>query len=150
MSPTIARVLVTGSRNWKDFRRVWGVLTALAESYHAQGCTEMVVVHGGATGADEFAHSWVTRLEYTGPMGVRVEVVRADWEKHGRAAGHMRNRELVDRGADACVAFLAVCSAPRCARPDPHYSHGATACRDLAEAADIPVMEIFEESEVTG
>jgi len=29
----------------------------------------------------------------------------ADWERHGRAAGPIRNQEMADAGADLCIAF---------------------------------------------
>lgn len=37
---------------------------------------------------------------------IRYEVFRADWDKHGKAAGPIRNQEMLDNGkADALVAF---------------------------------------------
>ena len=56
------------------------------------------VVSGGATGADEGGEEYANQH--------RIPVVRfpADWEKHGRAAGPIRNQQMADY-ADAVVLF---------------------------------------------
>ncbi|MFB6934553.1 hypothetical protein [Streptomyces chartreusis] len=53
-------------------------------------------------------------------------------------AGPRRNAHMVSLGADACLAFIGPCTSPRCRRPGPHPSHGASGCADLAEQAGIP------------
>ncbi len=58
----------------------------------------MIIVHGGAHGVDEEAHYVAEEL------GFDVEVVPADWERYGRAAGAIRNREMVET-CDHVVAF---------------------------------------------
>lgn len=91
------RVLVTGSRNLPDKRIVAEALVDLADSWG-----EIVVVHGDCpTGADRIA-SEVARSDYR----MTEEAHPADWKKHGRAAGPIRNQKMVDLGADRCLAFL--------------------------------------------
>lgn len=85
------RVIVTGSREWTnkhEMRRVLGGLPL--------GST---VVHGGARGADSIAD------EVARELGLEVEVFPADWEQYGKRAGHIRNQQMVDAGADYCLAF---------------------------------------------
>ncbi len=100
------RVLVTGSRHHSDqvavFRALdWVYQTALARF----GVGQVVVVHGDCSrGADRFADLWVTRRGAAGWM-VDREPHRADWDKHGRAAGVIRNAEMVALGADVCLGF---------------------------------------------
>ncbi|HEX2301570.1 MAG TPA: DUF2493 domain-containing protein [Pseudonocardiaceae bacterium] len=109
------RILITGSRTWTD---ITPIRTAL--QYWRHQFPGVVLVHGDARGADRIAagiwRSW----------GLPVEAHPADWARHGRAAGHRRNRAMVALGADVCLAFIR------------HHSPGASACAALAEAAAIP------------
>lgn len=71
----------------------WAVDRAMAECPWA--VTE--VVSGGARGADAFGEEWARDRR------VPVRVFPADWNRHGRAAGPIRNREMAEY-ADALVA----------------------------------------------
>ncbi len=121
------RVLVTGSRTWSDEAAVRDGL----RPHFAPGA---VLVSGACPqGADQIAERVWTE------WGGQVERHRADWRQHGKAAGFIRNAEMVRAGADAGVAFVAPCSDHRCTRAEPHGSHGATNCADQAEPAGITV-----------
>lgn len=78
------RVLVYGSRTWDDAAAVRRVIADLP--------ADAVVIHGGAQGADTMAGLWAKA------RGLRVEVYPADWRKHGKAAGPIRNQQMVDEG----------------------------------------------------
>lgn len=56
------------------------------------------VVCGGAVGADHIGSRWAINND------IPVVCFYADWQKHGRAAGPIRNREMAEY-ADALVAF---------------------------------------------
>lgn len=117
------RVLVTGSRSWDDHDTVRAAL-AVAR-WDAAG--PMVVVHGACTsGADAIASWWCRQFARTKGLGITEERHPADWERHGRRAGFVRNAEMVALGADVCLAFI------RAASP------GASHCARLAEEAGIP------------
>jgi hypothetical protein len=119
------RILVTGSREWDDWRTV---TTALIEA--AEGKPRPVtVVHGCARGADFIAAQAARKLLW------EVEDHPADWNRHGKAAGFRRNAEMVALGADLCLAFIR------------DGSHGATHCADLAAKAGIPVRRFMAASE---
>lgn len=130
------RLLITGSRDLPDAEIVWLPLF-MAIHKHEQ----MIVVHGDAPGADTFAHEWVelpgqqwNRRPLTAHEKMhRVErlVIEerhpADWTRLGKAAGPVRNQEMVDEGADAVFAF-----------PMPH-SKGTLDCMARAWVKGIPV-----------
>ena len=59
-----------------------------------------VVVHGGARGADALAGDVAGRI-----LGYSVEVYPADWAKHGKAAGPIRNQQMLDTGIDLVIAL---------------------------------------------
>lgn len=90
------RVLVTGDRKWSDPKMIDIVLKAVAE---LRPFDNIVVVHGAARGADTYADV-VARAR-----GYRVEKYPADWEQYGRAAGPIRNKQMLDTGINLVVAF---------------------------------------------
>lgn len=90
------RILITGSRHWSDTAIIEKAILAAVEDRPA---STVVVVHGAAPGADTLA------AEVAEKYGFRVEAHPAEWEKFGRAAGPTRNRVMVRRGADMCLAF---------------------------------------------
>lgn len=89
------RVLVCGGRDFDDREFLREVLDALAREHVID-----VVIHGDAVGADRMAGEWA-RL-----AGIRELAFPADWEKYRRAAGPIRNRQmLVEAAPDVVVAF---------------------------------------------
>lgn len=134
------RVLVTGSRDWSDAEAIDTALSAMARGAAEGGYDGMTVVHGGASGADSLAQRWASLRRDAG-QPVVPEPHPARWSR-GASAGMERNREMVDLGADVCVAFVGPCNRPRCRRPKPHDSHGTAQCMRLAERAGIHVVSI--------
>ena len=58
------------------------------------------IIHDGAPGADTLA------AEVAQELGIRARAYPADWRKHGRAAGPIRNQLMLDDGKpDILVAF---------------------------------------------
>lgn len=108
------RIIVCGSRNWVDYNAITSRLDRLPEN--------AVIVHGGAPGADRLAAMWaeLTRHE--------TEEHKADWDRHGKAAGPIRNQEMVDAGADLAIAFRLNGA-----------SRGTDDCIRRATSAGIPV-----------
>jgi hypothetical protein len=60
------------------------------------GITE--VVCGCAKGADSYGRMWAQQ------RSIPVKEFPADWDKHGKAAGHIRNAEMADY-ADGAILF---------------------------------------------
>lgn len=92
----MTRVLVTGGRHFSDVPFLWEVLDTIDSALCEPGITGIVEgasddVTGPYNGADYWAHQWaVCRDRET----VRLH---AKWDAHGKAAGPMRNAEMLVR-----------------------------------------------------
>ena len=150
--PAGARIIVTGSRTWRDYDRLVHEL-----AYVARWCSGVpVFVHGDASsGADRLTRVACER------EGWLQEPHAADWDtcswpackpKHRRSrpdgttycpkAGHWRNQEMADAGALASVAFLTPCASPSCHRRGLHMSHGTADMIVRLGGALIPVWQV--------
>jgi hypothetical protein len=86
-------VIVTGSRDWEYGSSIYDAL-----HLHQP---DLVVQGGCPTGADRFARCWCDE------NNVKYRTVSADWNKYGKAAGPIRNREMLEAYPTATV--LAFC-----------------------------------------
>ena len=86
------RYIFCGSRDLKESWDIWNTLRSLNPA-------EDIIIHGDYRGADKIAGYYAHR------MGFIVEPFPADWDTHGRRAGPIRNRKMLDAGADAVYAF---------------------------------------------
>lgn len=110
------RILITGSRSWED-------AVVITEALDYYGGDYAVVVSGNCPlGADAMAEDAADEL------GMDVELHPADWDTHGKRAGFLRNAEMVNLGADVCLAFIR------------DESKGATMTANLAQKAGIPTI----------
>ena len=109
------RVLITGSRRWRDETVIWDALTGLVRDTDP---AEVTVVHGDAAGADRAARE----------LGMSREVhpaIRGDGPNRFR----MRNQRMVNLGADLCFAFA------------DRWASGTGMCARMARAARIPTVD---------
>ena len=86
------RILVCGGRSFKD--KAW--LEEVLGRFTGPG---LVVIHGGAKGADSLAAQWAKG---------HAEAVefKADWVAYGTRAGIIRNQRMLDEGKpDLVIAF---------------------------------------------
>ena len=90
------KVLVTGSRTWSDKTVIYSELN----NFLAKFPNNLILVHGGAAGADSIAHNWALA------NNVKTEVWEANWDLHGKKAGPIRNNLMIKSGADYSLAFL--------------------------------------------
>jgi len=87
--------LICGGRNFNDL----GVFdNAMGDLMRLKGCPD-TIIHGGARGADTLADEWGKR------MALRILAMPADWDRHGRSAGPLRNQAMLAKGPQLVVAF---------------------------------------------
>lgn len=86
------KVAVVGSREFRDKTLVDNLML---EIIRLDGWE---LVSGGARGVDTWAEN------YADSMGWKKKIFLADWDKHGKSAGYIRNQQIVDY-ADKIVAF---------------------------------------------
>ena len=85
-------VLVCGSRFYSDYGKVYEYLKSL------EGVSQ--VIAGGCRGADTLA------VRAARACGYPFREFPADWQKFGKAAGPIRNQQMLDEGKpDLVVAF---------------------------------------------
>jgi hypothetical protein len=113
------KVLVSGDRYYKDRDKVFHVLDAL----HARIGPDMMIITGGATGADEFARQWAVER--------RVDhlIMYAKWGVEGRGAGPIRNRRMAKKKPRLVCAF----------HPDLASSRGTADMIRVAEKMNVKV-----------
>jgi 3-keto-L-gulonate-6-phosphate decarboxylase len=87
------KTIIAGSRGCDHF----GILcTAIVESDFGNEITE--IVSGGARGVDKLGERFARQFD------IPLKVFLADWKKHDKAAGMIRNREMAEY-ADALIAI---------------------------------------------
>lgn len=113
---------------------IWNALDGVLDAHHSYD-NVLVVVHGNAPGADSIANHWVIHRQRQ-DWNVEPEARPAQWTRHGRRAGPLRNQEMVDAGADLVLAFIK------------DNSPGASHLVREARTAGIPVEEFHVTTEV--
>lgn len=86
------RILVCGDRNWSDFNIIKREL-----SKYPNGT---IIIEGDCRGADNIGEYIAKQL------GFEVIKFPANWEKYGKSAGPIRNRQMLIEGKpDLILAF---------------------------------------------
>jgi len=120
------RILVCGSREFENYKLLYSVMADVRVMYPVQ---EIVIIHGAARGADMLADKAGRALGYA------VVSFPANWATHGKAAGIIRNQQMLDEGdPDLVIAFT----------PTAKYTMGTGDMVRRAQKASIPVIHIWE------
>lgn len=87
------RILCCGDRNWTSISKI---RTRLEEYRN----TDTTIIHGNARGADRLSAQVAMEL------GLKVLSFPAQWERYGKAAGPIRNQQMLDEGSpELVIAF---------------------------------------------
>lgn len=122
------RVLVCGSRDYANRERMFRLLNEILMEA-AQMDEGVTLIHGAARGADSLADEWG---HLASP--VEIESYPADWDRHGKRAGYVRNQQMLDEGQpELVVAFYSAVE----------RSRGTSMMVDIARKAGVRVLEIL-------
>lgn len=92
------RLAIVGSRTFTDYARFRTEVARYCWDAFAEKDEPREIVSGGASGTDAMAE------RYAAERGWPLAVFPADWKTWGKAAGILRNRDIV-RHADRVIAF---------------------------------------------
>jgi hypothetical protein len=113
----MCRVLVCGGRHFQYERKLFETLDRI---HHFRNFT--FLMEGGAKGADKLAKKWRTE------RGIPGKTYDANWGKHPKAAGPIRNGEMLAHGKpDLVIAFA-----------------GMTGTADMVTQAKRACVEVIE------
>ena len=87
------KVIVAGGRGFKNYRFL---SKSLKEELDPDEDNE--IISGTAKGGDKLGERFAKQY------GIRLKLFPADWDKHGKRAGYLRNVEMADYG-DMLIAF---------------------------------------------
>lgn len=120
------RLLACGDRDWV---KVGVIRRVLIQAGVGPGTT---LIHGDARGADRMAR------DVGQALGATIEAYPADWARYKRAAGPIRNQQMLVEGKpDRVIAFHA----------DIANSKGTKDMVERARAAGLPVTVVTGEDE---
>jgi len=88
--------IIAGSRHFHDY-------ATLEAAIRFSGFTITRVISGEAEGVDQLGERWAR------DHGLAIHQCPADWKKHGRAAGPIRNKQMANIG-EALIALPCPCS----------------------------------------
>lgn len=92
MTVRIMRIIVCGSRTWSDPT----LIERAMRNVSGGDLASVTWVHGHCRrGADRICDR----------LAPGCERHEADWDTHGKSAGHVRNVRMANLGADLCLAF---------------------------------------------
>lgn len=87
-------LLIAGSRNYNNYTEFKLRVDKLLSKTNKD---EVRIIEGGARGADRLAR------RYAQEHGLRYVTVEADWDKHGKAAGMIRNEKMAEMATHAIL-----------------------------------------------
>lgn len=127
------RVLVCGSREFADKKLLYNTLDEYVQREGLIGEPDeygnflpngLTIINGKARGADLLSSDWAI-INW-----VPLEEYPADWKHYGKAAGHIRNQQMLDTGIDVVIAFPV------------GEARGTRHMMKIAKEAGVPVIEI--------
>lgn len=103
------RVLVCGSRDWTNYLEIYRAMKGLVVVQRFESRPDRItIVHGaqhtlfddGTEGGADYLAGQAAEA-----LNCPQEPYPAEWNKYGKAAGPIRNKQMLDTGIDLILAF---------------------------------------------
>lgn len=91
------RIIIAGGRDFHDYRRLKAYMDCLLKPI----TDSIEIVSGGANGADSLGE------RYARERGYDLKRFTADWDRYGKAAGPIRNKEMALYAAEVTGVLVA-------------------------------------------
>lgn len=92
----VKRVVIAGCRDYENYKEAKEYIDFCL--YEIRKENEIIIVSGGATGADSLGE------RYAEENGYKIEKHPAEWSKFGKRAGPIRNKQMAEIG-DYVICF---------------------------------------------
>lgn len=96
------KTIIAGGRDFDDYSLLYNKCNSILSNQ-----TEVEIVSGGQrtkVGPDDYIGADYFGELYAAKKGYKLTVFPADWDKHGKAAGPIRNKKMAEY-ADGLIAF---------------------------------------------
>ena len=90
------RIVIGGCRDYNDYKAFRSFVDRCIEKI-GEGCS-ITVISGHCSGVDMMGE------RYAKERNLGLEIFPADWKRYGRAAGPVRNKQMVE-ACDSVIAF---------------------------------------------
>ena len=87
------KIIIAGGREFNDYEMLKEICGGAIPTLITPE-----IVSGGARGTDKLGE------QYAKEKGYELKIFPAEWNKHGKGAGHIRNRQMAEYG-DMLIAF---------------------------------------------
>lgn len=87
------KIIIAGGRDFKDYNQLCRICDDILPQFQ-----DVSIVSGTARGTDRLGE------RYAKEHGIKVERFPADWDKHGKKAGYLRNKQMAEY-SDGLIAF---------------------------------------------
>ena len=92
----INRIIICGTRDFDDRELLYSTLDSITHTM-----TNLEIISGGCRGADSIGE------EYAKTRNILLTVFPADWDKYGRAAGPIRNKQMLNYALEENAVVVA-------------------------------------------
>lgn len=95
----MAKVIIAGGRDFTDYKLLRSICSKLLKTAMFNYDNDPIeIVSGNANGADKLGE------KFAGDFDLQVKKFPADWNKHGKSAGYIRNKQMAEY-AQVLIAF---------------------------------------------
>ena len=123
------RIIVAGGVHFNDYK---ALANTLDEYFKCVSKDEIEIISGHARGADSLGE------RYAQEHDIKCTVFPADWKKHGRAAGPIRNKKMLEYAMEQQAGLVAFWNGE---------SKGTKNMISIAEKAGIEVKIVHYQKE---